>query len=530
MRQQLLFFVLLGTFLSLSAQNQPLNVSFKASFPYSDITQSQRLNDIWGYVDTSTGREYALVGLTTGFSIVDVSSSTLTEKARISGPYSTWRDIKTWGNHAFVVHDSWLAGSSQGLLVVDLSDIANGNAPFYSFTMNDSLERAHNIYIDEQGVAYLTGTNIGVGGALMLDVTNPNDIEVLGNYNDFYLHDCVTRGDTIWGGAIYQGFLVSVDVSDKSNPVELGQVSTPNLFTHNCWFSDDNQYVFTTDELTDSYVASYDVSDVANMQFLDQIQSYYSDQTIPHNTHYLDGYLVNSYYTDGLQIVDAQYPDNLIDVGHFDTSPQFEGDGYNGAWGAYPYLPSGKVLVSDMEEGLVVFDVNYTRAAYLHLNVIDAITGAAIPNANITFDNISEASNLEGKLKTGTPTGGIYDITCSKSGYLNFSDTVTVSNDVIVERTIVLHPGIGLEEFDETFSVETYKNSPEVHIHFPKEAFGEHVQILISGIHGQLIEQVDIQDLQTQTTSLTLPSTEGTYVVAVYQGAHLKYSTQLVKL
>ena len=49
-----------------------------------------------------------------------------------------------------------------------------------------------------------------------------------------------------------------------------GNCQTPNAFTHNAWVSDDGNYVFTTDEKADSYIASYDISDISNIQEVDE--------------------------------------------------------------------------------------------------------------------------------------------------------------------------------------------------------------------------------------------------------------------
>ncbi len=429
---------------------ESLNLDLLGVYPYSDINRGHKLNDIWGYTDEH-GNEYALVGLTTGFSIISLDQrDTLFEVTRIPGPVSTWRDIKTYGDYAFITHDNIYEGVSQALLVVNLTDIENGNTPYFSYNAADLFSRAHNIYIDENGIAYLTGADFGVGGAFMIDVTNPDSLFPVGVFDEAYFHDCVTRGDTMWGGAIYNGSLMAVDVSDKQNPKVLGFEYTPTLFTHNCWFSDDGNYIFTTDEKPNAYIASYDVSDVGNIKFLDKIQSYYSKETIPHNTHFLNKYLITSYYRDGVQITDVQYPDNMIDVGHYDTSPLYEGSGFNGAWGAYPYLPSGKILISDMENGLYVFKPKYQRACYLHITVVDDKTGVDILGAKIDVFNHKDSLGISGIIKTGTPIPGQHSIMASKEKYSTQSVNVNLENGVLTEVEIRLKTIPNFDEIDPT--------------------------------------------------------------------------------
>jgi len=108
-------FILSLFFTSLSAQN---NLQLR-----SVMTYSSALNDVWGYTDTSNGKEYAIVGLRDGISIVDVTQpDTIQEVAQIGGPFSIWRDIKTYGKYAYVVHD-FSNDTSQGLLIIDLSNL-----------------------------------------------------------------------------------------------------------------------------------------------------------------------------------------------------------------------------------------------------------------------------------------------------------------------------------------------------------------------------------------------------------------------
>jgi choice-of-anchor B domain-containing protein len=331
---------------------QSYNMDLLGHLPYQS-----GVNDVWGYVDNN-GLEYAIVGVVNGTSFVDVSvPENPIEKAFIPGPTSVWRDMKTWGNHAYIVHDSYSQGTSQGLLMVDLSQIHDGQIT-YDTLVDIAFERFHNIYIDENGVAYLFGGDADNGGALMYDLTeNPMEPIYLGSFNETYFHDGMVRGDTLWGSAIYDGHLFAVDVQDKSNPVIIGGCTTPNAFTHNAWVSDDGNTVFTTDEVPGAYIAAVDVSDIMNMQVIDQIQTYSPESNvIPHNTHVLGNYLVTSYYCDGVTVVDASDPYNLAEVAYYDTSDSTGGT-FSGAWGAYPWLPSGNILVTDRQEGLHILKI-----------------------------------------------------------------------------------------------------------------------------------------------------------------------------
>ena len=344
---QFIIFLLLIPILSISQSS--LNM-----VQIGNLSYNQDLNDIWGYVDHD-GNEHALVGCANGFSYVDISNpSNPQEVFFISGSNSVWRDLKTWGNYAYVTTEA-----ADGLLIVDLDDLSGQTYTYWT----DQFMRAHNIYIDENGYAYIFGSQDGpTNGAIILDLNNdPMNPSVAGLFDAYYLHDGMVRGDTLWGAAVYEGVLTAVDVSDKANPVILGSSPTSCNFTHNAWVSDDGNYVFTTDEQSDCNVGAYDVSNISDIQEIDLIQSWNNENgfpVIPHNTHVLGDYLVTSYYTSGVTVIDASDPFNMEEIAYYDTSPDYEGGEFEGCWGAYPFLPSGLILASDQQTGLHILDIS----------------------------------------------------------------------------------------------------------------------------------------------------------------------------
>src|SRR6185503_21354198 len=113
--------------------------------------------------------------------------------------------------------------------------------------------------------------------------------------------------------------------------------------------------------------------------------------SIAHNVHVKGNYLVIAYYRDGVVIADATHPDNLVKVGYYDTNP-LSGNGYNGCWEAYAYLPSGNIIAADIEEGLYVLGVTYKQACYLNGTVTDYSSGAPLNGVTVTITNASGAT------------------------------------------------------------------------------------------------------------------------------------------
>jgi choice-of-anchor B domain-containing protein len=386
------------------------NLFFRSNVQYNTYASS-----IWGYT-APDNKEYALVGLFTGVSIVDITDpDNPVELFNIKCPESNWRELKTWNHHAYVTNES-----DSGILIIDLNFLPDSISTSYWTANNSILETAHTLFIDENGIMYVNGFNkaddsrpVELRGILMADLNNnPKNPVEMGIYEEAYVHDCFVRGDTVWAAEIYNGRFSVIDVSNKANPVVLVRQETPDRFTHNCWLSDDGRYLFTTDEKTGANITSYDVSELDNIKQLDYYRSSFNSGVIPHNTHVVGNYLVNSCYKDGVTIVDITRPDNMIEVGRFDTSPFLSEDGFAGCWGVYPYFPSGTIIASDIEEGLFVLTPNYQRACYLEGKVVNQANNRPLINARVEIigHDWYEFSDITGSYKTGTADSGKYDI------------------------------------------------------------------------------------------------------------------------
>ena len=244
-----------------------------------------------------------------------------------------------------------------------------------------------------------------------------------------------------YSSEIYEGNFAIYNVADKDSIQLINTQQTPFSFAHNTWLSDDGNTLFTTDELSNAPVAAYDISDPQDIKYLDEFrpQATLGDGVIPHNVHVFNDYLVISYYTDGCIIVDASKPDNLVEVGNWDTFLD-AGLGYNGAWGAYPFLPSGNILIGDVNNGLFVLGPTYKRAGHFEGTVADAATGMAINNAKIEIQDIDliDYSRADGVFKTGSVYEGTFTVEVSAFGYAPVTREITLSNGDLVEEDFEL--------------------------------------------------------------------------------------------
>ncbi len=397
------------------------NITFRDSLQYA-----QDLSDVWAYHDVN-GNEYALVGTQNGVSIVNVTNPDSIFEAFFVFDFSSfWRDIKTWNGYAYVSNESL-----GGLLIINLQNLP-GSISNSRYT-GEGLSTIHNLHISDNGILGVFGSNVGMGGCMFYDLANPTSPTYLGQYNAAYLHDGYLKGDTLFGAELNNGQFSIIDFSNMNSLVTLGTQNTPNNFTHNVWPTDDGNYLFTTDEVNGGFVGAFDISNVGLIEELDRYQSSPGSHVIPHNVHVINDFLVTSYYKDGVTIVDASRPHNLIEVGHYDTSP-FSGSGFAGAWGATPFLPSGNILVSDIEEGLFVLTPSYVKGCYLEGTITDAVTFGQVNAVSIEIQKGIETealttTNAAGEYAFGVADSSNYTVRFTKTGYHS-----KIINNVILDN------------------------------------------------------------------------------------------------
>jgi choice-of-anchor B domain-containing protein len=422
----------------------------------SHLTYSGTLANIGGYVDHS-GNEYALVGWQSGLDIVDVTIPTApVVKFTIAGPNCEWREVKTYRDFAYVTTEC----GTIGLQVIDMSNLpASINTTTYKgdAAINNQITTIHALHIDTaRAKLYLYGSNISTGAndngyPLIIDISAPASPHYVGHFivgsGNAYVHDGYVENDTAYFCHIYTpGFVSIVNCANPANPVEIAShVSTPNQFPHNTWLSADHKTMFTTDEVTNSYQTAYDISDLSNITEISRFQKDPGSNSIVHNVHIVPGdFAVTSWYTEGVVIIDESHPHNPIEVGHYDTYPASNAGTFNGDWGVYPFLPSGNLVVSDIDNGLFVLGPTYVHACWLEGIVSDTVTGNPIYNASLvlsTTPTTTRASNITGNYYSGTATAGTYSLTVTKGGYYPKTITgISLTNGVLTTLDVQLVP------------------------------------------------------------------------------------------
>jgi len=351
-------------------------IDLQSSLSFADMgSPSSQGNDIWGWSDPITNKEYALMGLTTGTAFVDISDPQnpvyLGKLASAVVGSNIWRDIKTYNNHAFIVSEA----SNHGMQIFDLTQLRNITSPPVTFSATANYTQfgqAHNIAINESsGFAYAAGTNNCGVGLHMINIQNPLSPTFAGCFSaDGHTHDaqCVNyQGpDTDYASKeicfnANENTLTIVDVSVKAAPVQISKTSYPDVgLVHQGWNTEDHKYYLLSDELDESSLGHNTKTYIWDLSDLDApvLTGFYLGPTaaIDHNLYTKGSYAYMSNYTSGLSIVDITDISNanLNEVASFDTYPANNAANFNGAWSNYPYFDSGNIIVSDINSGLFI--------------------------------------------------------------------------------------------------------------------------------------------------------------------------------
>lgn len=509
---------LLLIFSLLALQIYSQHISFRSNVQYPHI-----LSNLWGYTD-SAGREYALVGEETGLAIVDVTNPDQPNSLFfVPNDTSPWQEPKVWQHYAYVVNEN-----KGGLLIVDLGNLPfSANYVHWSNIPNADYQRAHTCFIDENGFIYINGSNV-FERTLICDLKpDPMNPTYVGFYDDYYVHDCFVRNDTMYASEIRQGRFSVSDVRNKTNPRAFVRQETPLAFSHNVWLSDDNRYLFNTDEVKFSAVTCYDISDINNITEIDQYRHSDVDSSIVHNTYYRDGYLYTSYYHDGVTIADAHRPDNIVEVGWFDTSPVPPGSGFSGCWGVYPFFASGNIICSDRQQGLFVLTPQLKRACYLEGRVTNT---QGQPLNNVRVDIIGHErykySNLLGNYRTGIGDSGTYDVRFTDMnnrchtlivGGVELKEGIVTPLDVTLTcpLTGIINTNNGMHL---SASPSGFTNTTTIQLQLPS---GSNATLLVYDAYGRLVSGYDIENEQaTLQTGNNWPS--GVYNIIAQSGENTK--------
>ncbi len=469
------------------------DIDFAAQIPLSGFTsQPISASNVWGFVDLNDNREYVLVGLRNGTAIVEVTNPDAPRQVlTIPGNSSLWRELRIlqrrdvaagrWRSVAYVSTEA----PGSGIQVIDLSGLPN--TATLANTLNDTGNQ-HTVFVSGLDYAtnvalpgatpflYVAGANVGGGAWRAYSLANPLAPQLIGTApaGTGYMHDSagltITDNRTTQCAAghnpcellfDFNETTVDIwDVTDKAAPVRLSATGYPTAsYTHSGWPSSDGRYLFVHDELDEirrglnTQIYTLDLADLRAPRIVTSFTG--ASTTTDHNGYVKGSLLYVSHYRRGLVVFDASNPERLVERGHFDTflAPAADTAGTDGAWGVYPFLPSGTIVISDIDNGLFLLR--------------DRIASAAASAGRLGFSvTVLSASEAAGQIavrvrRTGGTLGAVSLQLATRDGtatagsdYTATSTTLSWANGDSVEKVVnVALLNDGQVEGDEQFVV-----------------------------------------------------------------------------
>ncbi|MBD80973.1 MAG: hypothetical protein CL840_18795 [Crocinitomicaceae bacterium] len=345
------------------------------------------IHEVWGYVDTVTGKQYALLcASTSGLRIIDVSDpSNPTLVGTISGNGLEAVDVKTWKNYAYVVAES---PSVSGKII----DLTNPSGPVQS----GSFPGGHNITISDSGYMYLSAPGIRIFD-LNSDPLNPalvytdstcdgHDISIVNQLLYDFSDNCGTR---------------IFDISQPDTLISLGTVPSLGMFHHSGWPSANGNYLFICDELAspnENDITVWDISDITNPLLVD---SFSDPNAYVHNLYVEANYAFVSYYRAGFRVFNIADPTNIFLAAEYDTDSLLSGPGYGGNFGVYIFWGTNKILASDEENGLYIFSFTNVNTGLSESENIKTDGFRIYPNPTNGSSVLEYSLNRKGNVEVG---------------------------------------------------------------------------------------------------------------------------------
>ena len=277
-------------------------------------------------------------------------------------------------------------------------------------------------------------------------IPNTHDIWV---DNDTAFINCPGNGTLVW--------------EFKDQPIQLSSfTSYPDFGTNHSGWKDGDIYVFA--EENNGYdLKIIDASNVSDLELISTFNSNVNEFSIAHNLMIKDNLVYLSYYQDGLQVFDISDPSNPVQIAYYDTYIPVNSGGYAGAWGVFAFLPSGKILISDVQSGLFVLNVEYLESQEIPVNSGWNLISTFIKNDTLTAASfIGENANNTIIMKDNTGQAFIPSWNFDGIGELNYGEgyQIKADNSIILDISGYYLPNFSLS-LDEGWNMIAFLNKVE---------------------------------------------------------------------
>lgn len=289
----------------------------------------------------------------------------------ISAPVPAALDVKARDGLLYI------ATASRGVFIYDVSDPARPQftgwyvVPPSSDEDPDAAWNIHNIFLSPtRDILYVINQS-GAQDLRLIDVSDPTNPVEVGRYSvpnsleeDLFPHDVNVveqDGREIAYANYWDAGLRILDTTDPGAIVELGVWDDDGVHSHAGWpfESDGRRYYAHGGEGHDQGLTIVDVTDPQAPVVVGYYES--RDGISIHNIEVRDGLAYIAYYIDGLRVVDLSDPTNPVEVAHYDTvRASQETELFGGAWGVR--FEDGRVFISDRQSGVFAFTIDLPSA------------------------------------------------------------------------------------------------------------------------------------------------------------------------
>ena len=507
-------FLFIFTFLSivLSAQVSQ-NVELLKQFDRG----SNAYSGSWIYTNDQ-GEEYGLVGSNSGVAAYPLEEGNNQEVGFVMGPTSRWREITVIKDHAYVTTEG--NGENQGLQVLNLSQLPD--TMFLETTFDSTFTRGHilqkDIFNPDAPYIYVAGTD-STGGVHILDVSDPsNPIEVGRHDPPAYIHDIHVRGDRMYTFQFSAAIIEVIDISDKTNPVVLTTIDDPGASTHSGWTTMDNNYLLVADERNGFDGRVFDIRDLDNVFEVSTFTA--NPEAFVHNPYVRGDFAYLAHNREGLRVYDVLDPTHPVEVGFYDTVTE-ENPGSGGLWSACPFIPSGKVIGGDRDLGLMVWEINEVYASRFNGVVRDEATLEELDGVTVTIMQMADTllTNAFGTYQGGYPEEGQITLRFEKEGYVDEVRTISLVAQENQFNEVLMETGINVSTSDLANEVQ-FKAWPN-----PADKF---INVVISETPTIDIEYIEIMNINGKVVGVETWNGLGTAQLSVKNFPSGLYIVRLV--
>ncbi len=444
-----------------------------------DRATAVRGADIWGFMDLNTHREYVIMGYANGTALYDVTDpENPAEVGFIPGQNTTWRDIKLhqrWNAatarfdaFAFITADN----ANDGLRVMDLRNLPHSLS---QGAYNSDFSQAHNVFItdvefatglstsEESPLLVTAGSELADGRFRAYSMSSAQSPVAIGapatpagqpGGDRLYMHDAAsfrvtdTRANTQCQNPVNghcdvlfdfnEGSVDVWDVTDTADFRRLSRTSYSNVrYVHSGWPTEDGQFLYVQDELDErdrGLNTTLRVFDISNLASPVQVGTWTGPtNAIDHNGFVRGNRYYMSNYSRGLTILDITNPASPALAGRFDTYPSGDAVGFPGAWGTYPFLPSGNIAISDIDSGLFMVRDNTLSVPQGSLGFTGPSFGTD-ESQTLTLD-VQRSGGTQGAVSVAWEivgaTADATDVTAT-SGTLNWADGDSTTKTIAI--------------------------------------------------------------------------------------------------